>query len=200
MTIEEKFMERVFVVTEGSGCWLWTGNLSASGRPVIRFPGESRKRYAAPVALELFKEPAPPLRFALHTCHNALCVNPNHLYWGTKKQNAKDMIDAGRHRWNNATIGAKGMSCPASRFTDTDIIEMRRLHWQEGESYAAIGRQFHVNSGRVHNICTGKRWGHLKDGLPNPQQQSAQTTTRSKIFQCIAVLSILRNTLLRSVS
>lgn len=25
-----------------------------------------------------------------HACHNAACTNPNHLYWGTASENAKD--------------------------------------------------------------------------------------------------------------
>lgn len=31
-----------------------------------------------------------------HTCDNRACCNPNHLYLGTAKDNAKDMIDRGR--------------------------------------------------------------------------------------------------------
>lgn len=35
-----------------------------------------------------------------HACNNDKCSNPTHLYWGTRKENVKDSIDAGT--FNNA--------------------------------------------------------------------------------------------------
>lgn len=31
-----------------------------------------------------------------HACHNELCSNPNHLYWGTPSENIKDAYSNGR--------------------------------------------------------------------------------------------------------
>jgi hypothetical protein len=28
--------------------------------------------------------------WALHSCHNSLCINPRHLYWGDRSQNMRD--------------------------------------------------------------------------------------------------------------
>jgi HNH endonuclease len=47
-------------------------------------------------ALMLRTGEEPNGRYALHTCHNPRCINGEHLYWGTQKQNIKDMVDAGR--------------------------------------------------------------------------------------------------------
>jgi len=30
-----------------------------------------------------------------HACHNAKCSNPEHLYWGTRKENTRDAINNG---------------------------------------------------------------------------------------------------------
>lgn len=30
-----------------------------------------------------------------HACHNDKCSNPKHLYWGTRKENARDYVDNG---------------------------------------------------------------------------------------------------------
>lgn len=35
-----------------------------------------------------------------HACHNGLCSNPKHLYWGTRKENIRDMKDNGN--WKSA--------------------------------------------------------------------------------------------------
>ncbi len=197
MTIEQKFMDRVFIMTEGAGCWLWVGKKNGAGYGLLNINGKDVQ--ATRLSLTFFNRPPQPGEFALHKCHNPGCCRPDHLYWGSKKQNTKDQIDRGTFYYTGIA-GLAGEDSPNHRFTSADIIEMRRLHWQEGESYADIGRRFHVNSGRVHNICNGKRWGHVKDGLPNPQEQPAQTTTQTKLLFCIAVLSGLRNTLLRCVS
>lgn len=35
---------------------------------------------------------------ALHTCDNAKCLNPAHLYWGDHRQNALDSVERNSHR------------------------------------------------------------------------------------------------------
>ena len=42
--------------------------------------------------------PIAPGMFALHTCDNRRCVNPDHLYEGTAGQNARDRAARGRTR------------------------------------------------------------------------------------------------------
>lgn len=33
-----------------------------------------------------------------HACHNDKCSNPQHLYWGTSKENVRDAMDNGTHQ------------------------------------------------------------------------------------------------------
>ena len=197
MTIQEKFMERVFIMTEGSGCWLWIGAFGANKRPIMKWNGSSV--IPARISLMLKTGRMPKDLCALHRCDNSACVCPGHLYWGTRSDNGRDMSERGRVVYDNGFIGRKGELADNHRFTEADVIEMRRLHWEQGESYADIGRQFRVNSGRVHNICNGVRWGHIKGGLPSPKQ-TAPVSSQSKLLFCIAALSGLRNALLRCAS
>lgn len=48
------------------------------------------------VAWSVYRGPIPPGMFVLHKCHNPACINPDHLYIGTAKQNTHDMDVAGR--------------------------------------------------------------------------------------------------------
>lgn len=85
-----------------SGCWLWVGSASCAPvqlRPFLYLNG--RRHAVNRLSLAAFKGPIPEGLCACHTCHNPMCVNPDHLYAGTKKQNTQDMMRAGRHAANN---------------------------------------------------------------------------------------------------
>jgi uncharacterized protein YeaC (DUF1315 family) len=84
-----------------NGCLLWTGykfapngeeqeyrcgQFSYLGKP------ELATRVAFHLAHGRWPEPC-----ALHTCDNGLCVEPSHLYEGTKHQNTADMVSRDRH-------------------------------------------------------------------------------------------------------
>ncbi len=86
-------------------CQEWWGCFSggAPGKKEYGFVGDkarprkSRMRTANNVALEIvLGRPLKPQHGALHTCDNTKCVNPNHLYEGTPRQNSADMVARGR--------------------------------------------------------------------------------------------------------
>ncbi len=194
-TLEQKFMERIFVLTYDKGCWLWVGSIGRDQRPNMKWQG--RSVVPARVALILTTGRDPKDLCALHDCDNEICVNPRHLYWGTKADNGRDMSVRKRVVWDRGIFGQKGEAAYHHRFTEADVIEMRRLHWQEGESLSFIGRRFNAPTGNVHRIVHGDRWGHIKTGLPTTEQASRTTTTHVEMLRCIAMISILRTTLLR---
>jgi hypothetical protein len=97
---QERF-ENYFLPEPMSGCYLWTGGTTKWGHGYFnhRKPDGSFHTYIAHRYAYVQKYgPIPDGMFACHKCNNASCVNPDHIYIGTPKQNTHDAMRIGRHR------------------------------------------------------------------------------------------------------
>lgn len=81
----------------GSGCWTWTAAVNAQGYGIFnRDTKPSRCVLAHRYAYESIVGPVPDDLCVLHRCDNPRCVRPNHLFVGTRTDNAADKVAKGR--------------------------------------------------------------------------------------------------------
>jgi len=79
-----------------SGCFIWTGSCGNSGYGKLRV-GHSKDFSAHRVAYGVFYGKIPDGMCVLHKCDVRRCINPRHLFLGTKRDNTLDMVRKGRH-------------------------------------------------------------------------------------------------------
>lgn len=90
----ERF-ENLYMHNHDTGCYEWIGGKNNIGYGMFR--DGDKMRTAHRVSYELANNIQIPHNMCVcHTCDNPKCVNPQHLWLGTVKDNINDMFKKGR--------------------------------------------------------------------------------------------------------
>lgn len=149
-------------------CWEWMGATVSQratrprgyGRIHVGFDDDGAQvvDYAHRVAFELFRGDIRPGIEVCHTCDNTTCINPAHLFVGTRQDNSIDMVKKGRHG------GGSRRKIP-----DSVVRAMRRDYASGDFTYAAIAERYGVSEPHTSSIIRGifrvKAGGPISNGI-----------------------------------
>ena len=148
-----------------NGCWQWRGASAPNGYGAFTWYGYLRIRPSGTSVLRAHRF-AYELRhgfiadrrvLACHRCDNRRCVNPDHIFLGSARDNALDATAKGRV--------PRGAQSRRSKLTEAEVEEIRALALV-GVRRGALGALYGISERTVPNILDGSTWRHVTGRPP----------------------------------
>jgi len=145
-------LERFWANVKRTGvCWVWTGNTTTYGYGQLR---DNKKHILAHrYSYELHKGPIPDGLCVCHTCDQPACVNPDHLFLGTKAENSADMTRKNRQ--------GRGITHSHAKLTEDQVVEIRRRYAMGNVSQPKLASEYNVSRGAITAIILRINWSHV---------------------------------------
>ena len=142
---------RGYEIDNETGCWEWLGSCNRRGYGRWYEGGEVlAHRYF----YEQHVGPIPEGMCVCHRCDNPKCVNPDHLFLGTHRDNMEDCVRKGRQ--------ATGERNGQAKLTTAMVREIRERA-AHGESGSSLGRSYGVRQTSIWKIVNGQHWRGIED-------------------------------------
>lgn len=156
--IKERFLVKV---EKTDNCWNWISSRDKSGYGVFLI--DKKCKPAHRVSWQLFKGELLENICVCHKCDNRLCVNPDHLFLGTHKDNAIDCVSKRRNIvQTNPEKCPKGEKHGNAKLTNNLVL---KIFNEQFLSHKELSIKYNVSKSTIGNILLGKIWNSVT-GLP----------------------------------
>jgi hypothetical protein len=134
------------------GCWLWGGSKNTNGYGSISIGkrGFAKSYLVHRLSYILHKGKIPFGFYVCHTCDTRDCVNPEHLWVGTAKDNAKDCFVK-----NRTPFGEKQH---LAKLNNEEVLKIRELYKKDNLFYRELSVMFNISVPTVCQIIRRKTW------------------------------------------
>ncbi len=155
-TVSPRFLGEI----QDNGCIIFQGAKDGAGYGRHFKNGKSKSVTRAVLAEKLGYELSTYMD-ACHTCDTPSCINPEHLWAGTRSQNALDASKKGR---------TQGKSHPLSNAKlDWEKVREIRQKLAAGERMKDVAEAYGVNPATIHTIKYHLTWKEEGEEVPIPR-------------------------------
>jgi hypothetical protein len=138
-----------------SHCWEWRGSKrNGYGRMIVgsRTDGTRKSVSTHRVSYEIVYGEIPAGMEVCHKCDNPSCVNPNHLFIGTRQDNIDDRERKGRN------VVLTGEEQKRSKLTKKAVKDARWERAYKGTSYQKLADRYGVSKKTMMSAINGVTW------------------------------------------
>lgn len=142
--MKDKKLQLIFkkVEKKENGCWEFTGSRSRYNYGMVSYKG--KQIWAHRLVYQLINNVVLPRNiFVCHTCDNPPCINPEHLFAGTSRDNVIDSL----------VKGARGKVY----LNKEDVIDIAN----SGVSNLKLSKKYNMSEQNIGHIKSGRSWGWL---------------------------------------
>lgn len=159
--IEERFWQLV-AGGDAEACWIWRGAPDVKGYGRLYLPSRREQMLAHRASWIIHHGAIPDGLCVLHDCpsgDNPLCVNPNHLWIGTRAENNADAKAKGR---SVPPQPHPGDSHPQAKLSSVKVVAIRQAYRSGQRTQREIAIAYGVSESAVNDVLNGRRWGHVQ--------------------------------------
>jgi hypothetical protein len=142
-------------IDDATGCWIWTRAADALGYGLLRVEGRLTRAHRASFAAA--RGQIPDGLCVLHRCDRPSCVNPEHLFLGTRAENNADRTRKGRTSCGEEHVHR--------RLSESDVREIRTQFATGQWSPSALGKRYGVARSTVRAVVgrsSRTSWKHVQ--------------------------------------
>lgn len=155
-TTEERFWSKVSRMPNDE-CWPWIPRHGGVGYGKFWL---NKKIIGAHVASWILHfGGVPEGKEVCHKCDNRICVNPNHLFVGTRQENVADAIMKGRLRYGLRNL-RRGEDHPNASIDDRRARIIKQLLTEGRLTRKQIAETVGVTGNVIDGIRKGVTWRH----------------------------------------
>ena len=151
-----RFWSKVSISDNKELCWEWQRPKNIGGYGNFDLRGKAFMSHRVAFFMENGIDPKDLC--VCHKCDNPACVNPNHLFLGTDKDNVHDMLKKGRFALR------RGEESSNAKLKDFQVREILEKH-KNGQSIPSLYKEYNVSYNIVYSILRRRTaWKHLSEG------------------------------------